>query len=319
RDDGGSVNDQRPAHRRHSSAFGRGRSAVSYEPHRRPSMHRVPRALGVAALLAIAAWLAASSGEAQAPATKPAPTAKPAPAAKTGGVLRIALIGEPPTLDAHATTAVITREIVINSYEGLFALDAKYQPVPLLAERAGGLDGGRRYVIRLRNSVKFHNGKTLGAPDVVASLKRWGATSSPGKSVFKNVEAVEAKGPLGVEIRLKEPSSSLLTILAHVDSAAFIYPKEVVDATGEGQLKPYGWATVVLNTRQGLMTDKRLRQAIQATLDVEPMMLAGLGHKDFYRLDPGIVFQEQPYHSRVAAAAYNQRDRDKAKRILKDE
>ena len=375
-------------------------------------MHRVPRALGVAALLAIAAWLAASSGEAQAPATKPAPTAKPAPAAKTGGVLRIALIGEPPTLDAHATTAVITREIVINIYEGLFALDAKYQPVPLLAERAEALDGGRRYVIHLRNSVKFHNGKTLGAPDVVASLKRWGATSSPGKSVFKNVEAVEAKGPLGVEIRLKEPSSSLLTILAHVDSAAFIYPKEVVDATGEGQLKeyvgtgpfkfvehrpdrhiklarfdgyaarsepasglagqrvahvdellflpvpdyatrqagiatgeyqyiqqikpdqydrikatqgvepvvvkPYGWATVVLNTRQGLMTDKRLRQAIQATLDVKPMMLAGLGHKDFYRLDPGIVFQEQPYHSRVAAAAYNQRDRDKAKRILKD-
>jgi len=39
--------------------------------------------------------------------------------------------------------------------------------------------------------------------------------------------------------RLKEPSSSLLTILAHVDSAAFIYPKEVVDATGEGQLKEY--------------------------------------------------------------------------------
>src|SRR5207244_1511767 len=145
--------------------------------------------------------------------------------------------------------------------------------------------------------------------------------------------------PLGVEIRLKEPSSSLLTILAHVDSAAFIYPKEVVDATGEGQLKEYvgtgpfkfvehrpdrhiklarfdGYAARS-ESASGL-AGQRLRQAIQATLDVEPMMLAGLGHKDFYRLDPGIVFQEQPYHSRVAAAAYNQRDRDKAKRILKD-
>ena len=47
-------------------------------------------------------------------------------------------------------------------------------------------------------------------------------------------------------------------------------------------------------------------------------MLAGLGHKDFYRLDPGIVFPEQPYYSRVAAASYNQRDRDKAKRLLKE-
>src|SRR5439155_16643647 len=66
-------------------------------------------------------------------------------------------------------------------------------------------------------------------------------------------------------------------------------------------VKPYGWATVVLNTRQGLMTDKRQRQAIQATLDVEPMMLAGLGHTFFYRLDPGILFHVQLLHLRFSA------------------
>ena len=366
-------------------------------------MHRVPRALVVVMLLTIAVW-AASAGEAQAPS-------KPAAAAK-GGVLRVALIGEPPTLDAHATTAVITREIVVNMYEGLFALDAKYQPAPLLAERADVADGGKRFTIQLRSNVRFHNGKTLSAADVVASLKRWGAIASPGKAVFKNVEAVEAKDPLTVEIRLKEPSSALLTILAHVDSAASIYPKEVIEKAGDAPLKeyvgtgpfkfvehrpdrhiklarfdgyaarseapsglagqriahvdellflpvpdyatrqagittgeyqyiqqikpdqydrikatagvepivvkPYGWVTAVLNTKQGVMTDKRLRQAMQATLDVEPMLLAGLGHKDFYRLDPGIVFQEQAYHTRVGAAAYNQHDREKAKRLLKD-
>lgn len=368
-------------------------------------MQRSVRALAAATVLSVAAWLAATSGYTQ-------PPAKPAPAAKGGGVLRIAMIGEPPTLDAHATTAVITREIVINVFEGLFALDAKYQPAPLLADRADVLDGGRRYVFHLRPNVRFHNGKTLGAADVVASLKRWGAVASPGKSVFKNVEAVETKGPLDVEMRLKEPSSALLTILAHVDSAAFVYPKEIVEATGEGQLKefvgtgpfrfvehrpdrhiklarfdgyvprpepasglagqraasvdellflpvpdyatrqagittgeyqyiqqikpdqydrikatpgvepvvvkPYGWATIVLNTKQGVMADKRLRQAVQAALDVEPMMLAGLGHKDFYRLDPGIVFQEQPYHSRAGAALYNQHNRDRAKALLRE-
>jgi len=190
-------------------------------------MHRVPRALVVVMLLTIAVW-AASAGEAQAPS-------KPAAAAK-GGVLRVALIGEPPTLDAHATTAVITREIVVNMYEGLFALDAKYQPAPLLAERADVADGGKRFTIQLRSNVRFHNGKTLSAADVVASLKRWGAIASPGKAVFKNVEAVEAKDPLTVEIRLKEPSSALLTILAHVDSAASIYPKEVIEKAGDAPL-----------------------------------------------------------------------------------
>ena len=347
-------------------------------------------------VVASSAWLAVAPGESQSP--------------RKGGVLRVGMIGEPPTLDGHTTTAVITREIAINMFEGLYALDAKYQPMPLLAEGHEVLDGGKRYAIRLRKDVKFHNGKPLTSADVVASLKRWGATASTGKATFKVVEAVEAKGPNAIEIRLKEPSGSLLTVLAQVDSAAVIYSKDAIDAAGDGQLKefvgtgpfkfvehkpdrhiklarfdgyaaraeppsglagrrtayvdeilfmpvpdyatrqagmvtgeydyiqqvkpdqydrmksspgvetvvvkPYGWVTIVFNTKQGLMTDQRLRQAAQAALDVEPMMLAGLGHKDFYRIDPGLFFQELPWHSRVGAASYNQRDKDKARRLL---
>jgi peptide/nickel transport system substrate-binding protein len=354
--------------------------------------------LGVLVATVVVAGLAVSPGETQTP--------------RKGGVLRVGMIGEPPTLDGHATTAVITREIGINVFEGLYALDARYQPAPLLAEGHDVLDGGRRYAIRLRKNARFHNGKALTSADVVASLTRWGATASTGKAIFKTVEAVEAKGPNAIEIRLKEPSASLLTVLAQVDSAAVIYPKEVIDATGPGQLKefvgtgpfrfvehkpdrhvklarfddyavrsepasglagrrtayvdeilfmpvpdyatrqagmltgeydyiqqvkpdqvdrlksapgvepvvvkPYGWATIVFNTRQGLMTDLKLRQAAQAALDVEPMMLAGLGHKDFYRIDPGLFFQELPWHSKAGAALYNQRDKDKARRLLKE-
>ena len=351
-----------------------------------------------ATVAASSAWLGVGPAESQSP--------------RKGGVLRVGMIGEPPTLDVHATTAVITREIAINMFEGLYALDAKYQPVPLLAEGHEVLDGGKRYAIRLRKDVKFHNGKPLTSADVVASLKRWGAMASTGKATFKVVEAVEAKGPNAIEIRLKEPSGSLLTVLAQVDNAALIYSKDAIDAAGDGQLKefvgtgpfkfiehkpdrhiklarfdgyaaraeapgglagrrtayvdeilfmpvpdyatrqagmvtgeydyiqqvkpdqydrmksspgvetvvvkPYGWVTIVFNMKQGLMTDQRLRQAAQAALDVEPMMLAGLGHKDFYRLDPGLFFQELPWHSRIGAAGYNQRDKDKARRLLKE-
>ena len=168
-------------------------------------MSRVRRSwmLGAVALVAVSGWLAVTPGEAQSP--------------KKGGVLRVGMIGEPPTLDVHTTTAVITREIAVNMFEGLFALDARYQPAPLLAEGYEVLDGGKRYAIRLRKDVKFHNGKPLTSADVVASLKRWGALSSPGKATFKVIEAVEAKGPNAIEIRLKEPSGSLLTVLAQVD------------------------------------------------------------------------------------------------------
>jgi peptide/nickel transport system substrate-binding protein len=362
------------------------------------SRPRLSRLSAVVTVVVVLAGLAAAPVESQSP--------------RRGGVLRVGMIGEPPTLDGHATTAVITREIGVNMFEGLYALDAKYQPAPLLAEGHEVLDGGKRYVIRLRKEVKFHNGKSLTAADVVASLTRWGAMASTGRATFKAVEAVEAKGPSTVEIRLREPSGSLLTVLAQVDSAAVIYPKEVIDASGPGQLKefigtgpfkfvehkpdrhiklarfdgyaaraepssglagrriahvdeilfmpvpdyatrqagmvtgeydyiqqvkpdqydrmkttpgvetvvvkPYGWATVVFNLKQGLMTDLRLRQAAQAALDVEPMLLAGLGHKDFYRVDPGLFFPELPWHSKAGAQLYNQRDKDKARRLLKE-
>src|SRR5213083_650467 len=83
-------------------------------------------------------------------------------------------------------------------------------------------------------------------------------------------------------------------------------------------VKPRGWALASLNHKSGLMTSKPLRQAVQAALDMEPIMRAGFGHKDFYRLQPGLFFPEQPWHSTVGAHLYNQRDRDKAQRLLKE-
>src|SRR5262249_54150149 len=190
------------------------------------------RGVAVAIVLILTAYGITSLGEAQAPAARPA-------AAKTGGVLRVGLIGGPPALDAHATTAGVTREIVGDVYGGVVPLDPEDQAGALLAESADIQDGGKRYVIRLRKDVKFHNGMTLGAADVVASLKRWGVVSSPGKAVFKTVESAEAKDPLTVEIRLKEPSSGLLTILAHADSAASSYPKKAIEKAGDGRVKEY--------------------------------------------------------------------------------
>jgi peptide/nickel transport system substrate-binding protein len=340
----------------------------------------------------------------------------PAPAQdqpRRGGVLKAAMIGEPPSLDLHWTTATITQQITWHVYETLFTYDKQFTPVPLLAEGHAIADGGRRYTIRLRRGVRFHNGKEMTAADVVPSLNRWGRVATPGKAVWKFVEAVEATGPYEVVIHLKEPSAVLLDGLGRPNNAAAIYPKEVIDAAGDGQIKevigtgpyrfvehkpdrhiklirftdyaarseapdgysgkrtayvdeilfipvpevavrlagvetgeyhfaqqiqqdqyervktmrdveprivkPGNWATAVINHKQGLLTDKRLRQAVQAALDMEPIMAAGFGHKDFYRLDGALMFPEQPHwYTKVAVEHYNQRNRTKAQRLLKD-
>src|SRR5205085_1887376 len=118
-------------------------------------------------------------------------------------VLRVGMIGEPPTLDAHATTATITREITVNIYEGLYALDAKLQPVPLLAEGHDVADGGKRYTIRLRKDVKFHSGKALTAADVVASHKRWGGLVFNGEAAGQPADRLPGRHLLHVGAGLR--------------------------------------------------------------------------------------------------------------------
>src|SRR2546421_2566618 len=82
---------------------------------------------------------------------------------RVGGVLKAAMIGEPPSLDLHWTTAVIVQQIMWHVYETLYTYDKDLHPVPLLAERHVVTDGGRRYTITLRKGVKFHNGKEMTA------------------------------------------------------------------------------------------------------------------------------------------------------------
>jgi peptide/nickel transport system substrate-binding protein len=83
-------------------------------------------------------------------------------------------------------------------------------------------------------------------------------------------------------------------------------------------VKPRGWAVAVPNHKAGLMAQKKIRQAFRAALDMEPIMAAGFGSRDFYRLDPALFFPEQPWHSRAGAHLYNQRDRDRARRLLQE-
>ena len=141
---------------------------------------------------------------------------------KPGGVLKAAMIGEPPSLDLHWTTAVITQQITWHVYETLYTYDQGFNPIPMLAESHTITDGGRRYTLRLRRGVRFHNGKEMTSADVVPSLNRWGRMATPGKALWKFVEAVEAKGPYEVVIQLKEPSGSLLYGLARPTNGAAI-------------------------------------------------------------------------------------------------
>src|SRR5205809_5725207 len=122
----------------------------------------VPRS--VVALIAIL-LLASSVSDAQTP--------------KRGGVLRIGNLGEPPSLDPHWGTQTITEVLTNHVFEGLYSLDEKYQPIPMLADGMPAVSkDGLTYTIKLRTGVKFHNGKEMTSDDVVPSIIRWSKRST---------------------------------------------------------------------------------------------------------------------------------------------
>src|SRR4029450_5388399 len=149
---------------------------------------------------------------------------------KKGGVLKVAVLGDPPALDAHWTTANFVEVITQHIYESLYTLDQNYQPIPVLAEAlpAGRADG-LPYPIKLRQGIRFHNGKEMTSEDVVASLKRWGGYAVQAKAMWASVEGVRAVDRSTVEIKLKEKSGIVLISLANANNFAAVYPKEIAE------------------------------------------------------------------------------------------
>ncbi|MCO5731321.1 ABC transporter substrate-binding protein [Rhizobium sp. SSA_523] len=148
-------------------------------------------------------------------------------AAERGGVVNVATIGEPPTLDPMASTADLVGIVTQHIFETLYTFDKSWKVTPLLAESLPEVSGdGKTYTIKLRSDITFHDGSAMNAEDVVASLERWMKIASRGKQAASFIEKITAADPQTVTIALKQPYAPLLSLLAFNNSAAVILPSE---------------------------------------------------------------------------------------------
>ncbi|MBX7223700.1 MAG: AAA family ATPase [Blastocatellia bacterium] len=91
---------------------------------------------------------------------------------RRGGQLAIALTGTVQTLDPAFCFRVAQAEVVPNVFEPLTRVTEGLQVLPWLAADFHSEDGGRRFRFRLREAVRFHNGRRLTARDVRFSFER---------------------------------------------------------------------------------------------------------------------------------------------------
>jgi peptide/nickel transport system substrate-binding protein len=154
----------------------------------------------------------------------------PSLAQQKGGVVNVATVGEPPTLDPMVSTADLVGIITQHFFETLFTFDKNWKVTPLLAEGMPDISpDGKVYTIKLRQGVAFHDGSPMTSEDVVASLKRWFELASRGKQTATYVDTVEDVDPSTIRIMLKTSYAPLLALLSFNNAAAVIMPAKKME------------------------------------------------------------------------------------------
>jgi peptide/nickel transport system substrate-binding protein len=150
-----------------------------------------------------------------------APSAVLAEEPQRGGVLRVAIAGDPPSLDMHQEQTFMVTIPMSTVYNTLVMFDPHGFPeiVGDLAKSWEASDDGKTYTFKLHEGVKFHDGSTLTAADVKASWDRIynppAGVTSPRKSLYQMIDSVEAPDASTVVFNLKYPSASFLSMIAH--------------------------------------------------------------------------------------------------------
>ncbi|MBO4627439.1 MAG: ABC transporter substrate-binding protein [Lachnospiraceae bacterium] len=137
-----------------------------------------------------------------------------------GGAVVVGITQDLDSLDPHKAVAAGTREVLYNIFEGLVKPDKDGKLVPAVAESYEISEDGTTYTFVLREGVKFHNGETVTAADVVYSLNRCAGrleTSDPevqvvpAFSVISDIAASKnAAGKDVITVTLSSPNTELI-------------------------------------------------------------------------------------------------------------
>ena len=150
---------------------------------------------------------------------------------KRGGTFRIAIadgsVGD--TLNTQHSDSTMTVNLNYIIRGNLTEMGPSNDLVPDLAESWESSPDAKQWIFKLRKGVEFHNGKTLDANDVIATLNHHlGESSTSGaKALFRTVESLKADGPNTVVVDLSSANADFPYFLAD-------YHMGILPADGSG-------------------------------------------------------------------------------------
>ncbi|WP_405194659.1 ABC transporter substrate-binding protein [Streptomyces anulatus] len=142
-----------------------------------------------------------------------------------------AVYAEPPTLDYTVAFDYPQNTILSNVCESLMRWTPGLTVEPGLARKESHPDP-TTWVYDLREGVRFHDGRTMSADDVVHSLgrQRNPDNAAAWAQVFQNVTAITRTGPLQVTVKLRKPDSQFPQYMA--TAAGVVASKAGVEKAG---------------------------------------------------------------------------------------
>ena len=147
---------------------------------------------------------------------------------KVGGAFVFGQEANVNSLDEMGSSTISTRNIAMNMFEALMTRDENTAPIPELAETVTEAPDHLSYVFKLRQGIRFHNGKAMSSADVVASFERY-ARVGILRSMLGNVAGWEATDPGTFVIRMKKAQPSFLLQLSSFSVPIIIIPAENKD------------------------------------------------------------------------------------------
>jgi peptide/nickel transport system substrate-binding protein len=132
------------------------------------------------------------------------------------------------SLDQMASSTISTRNIAMNMFESLMTRDENFNPILELADSLTESTDHLTYTFKLRQGIRFHNGKEMTSADVVASFDRY-ARIGLFRSTLSNVDRWDAPDKDTFVIHLKKVQPTFLEILSAFSAPIVIIPAEDKD------------------------------------------------------------------------------------------
>lgn len=143
---------------------------------------------------------------------------------RAGDTLRVALGGDPLTINPFDFKAGVNFYAHRQFYETLLTRDKDGALIPALAESHEVSADGLQYSFKLRSGVKFHDGTDMTAEDVKFSIERFADPEiMPFAFLLKDLKSVETPDDLTVVVTFSKPAPIFLS----GGGLAFIVPSEI--------------------------------------------------------------------------------------------